>query len=304
MRIAFPTAAICACLLLAACGKPTASTPSPASNRPLQVQASFYPLAYFAARIAGPHAQVSCPLPKEADAAFWEPAPEVLAKIQQADLILVNGANFERWVTTATLPESRMVVCAEAFKPQWITIKNAVTHSHGPGGAHTHSGVNGHTWTDPVNAVAEANAIRDALIAKDGAHKADFMANAKALENDLLALESEFKAIPVKGEIFASHPSYDYLARRANWNLVVFTLEPGEAPTEAQIAQLREAATRHPGAKLMLWEEEPCEASKKLMAELKLKTVVFDPCEQPPEKGDFLSRMRENAARLKEAVEK
>lgn len=299
------SAALLAALLLAACGKPadSAAPDADAPQKNLRVVASFYPLAYFAKRIAGPHADISCPLPKEADAAYWEPAPEVLAQFQQADLILVNGANFERWVATATLPESKLVACADALKKDWIEIKNATTHSHGPGGAHTHAGINGHTWTDPQSAVAQANAIRDALIARDGAHKADFTVNAKALENDLLALASQFKAIPLKGTLFASHPSYDYLARSMGWDLVGFTLEPDEAPTQAQEEQLKKAAADHPSVRLMLWEDEPREASKKLMDELRLTPVVFDPCEQPPATGDYLTAMQANVDRLKNAAE-
>lgn len=291
-------------LLLPACGREggTSPAPAPASHR-LQVMTTFYPTTYFAKRIAGPSADIVCPLPKDADAAFWQPSPEILAQYQKADLILVNGANFERWVGTATLPETRVVACADVFKSEWIEIKNALTHSHGPGGMHTHTGINGHTWPDPINAIAEGNAIRDALIARDGAHKADYAANARALENDLLTLDGELKTIAVKGPVFASHPSYNYLARRYGWDLTNFGLEPNEPPTEAQIAEIRKAAADHPGVKLMLWEDAPCPAAQKLMDELGLAVVVFNPGEQSDAKdGDYLALMRANIGRLRAAA--
>lgn len=299
MRIAsLLTAGIALCLCACGDSKPRAAQ-APAKSGPLTVMTSFYPTTYFAKRIAGEHARVVCPLPKDADAAFWEPSPEVLAQYQQADLIVLNGANFENWTSTATLPESRVVVTADGFKKDWIVIKNSVTHSHGPAGSHTHAGVNGHTWPDPVNAIAQADAIRDALIAKDPAHKADYIANAQKLDNDLADLAARFKALELRKPMFASHPSYSYLARRCGWKLVEFTLESDEPPTEKQIADLRQAKAANPDAEVMLWEEKPCAESQKLMDELKLRVVIFDPAESAEGPDDYLAIMRKNLERLK-----
>lgn len=298
MRIPFLLTAGLA-LLLCACDENKSAANSPAKSGPLTVMTSFYPTTYFTRRIAGEHAKVVCPVPKDADAAFWQPSPEVLAQYQKADLIVLNGANFEHWTISATLPESRVVVTADAFKKDWLIIKNAVTHSHGPAGPHTHAGVNGHTWPDPVNAIAQADAIRDALIAKDPAHKADYIANAQKLDNDLADLAARFKALVITKPMFASHPSYSYIARRFGWKLVEFTLEPDEAPTEKQIAALRQAKAGNPDAEIMLWEEKPCAESQKLMDELKLRVVIFDPAERAEGPEDYLAIMRKNLERLK-----
>lgn len=290
--------------LLAACSRTDAPSPgAPAAPRRLKVMTTFYPTTYFASRIAGAHADVVCPLPADQDAAHWQPAPEVLAQYQQADLIVVNGAHFESWTETATLPESRVVVCAEPFKKDWIEIKNALTHSHGPAGAHTHTGVNGHTWPDPINAIAQANAIRDALVARDGAHKDDYLAHAKGLENDLLTLDAGLKAIMVKEPVFASHPTYNYIAMRYGWNLTNFGLEPDGTPSEDQIAEIKKAMETNPGVRWMLWEDEPSPAMQAMMKSLGLKTLVFSPAESRDEKaGDYLAVMRANLARLEAAM--
>ena len=304
MRLLLPALLVALIPFLGACSERKKAATAPAASSTLKVMATFHPGAYFAKRITGAHAEVSCPLPKDADAAFWEPSPEVLAQYQKADLIVVNGANFEHWTQTATLPDTRVVVMADAFKNDWIVIKNAVTHSHGPAGAHSHTGVNGHTWPDPINAIAQENAVRDALIARDPVHKADYIANARALEKDLLEIDARLKALPVKATLLASHPSYSYIAKRYGWKLVEFGLEPDVAPDAKQIEEIKKARAEHPDAKIMLWEDEPCAEAKKLMADTGLETVVFDPCEQPPEKGDYLSVMRDNLARLEAALKR
>jgi zinc transport system substrate-binding protein len=68
-----------------------------------------YPLQYFAERIAGEHATVVFPAPSEVDPAFWLPDPHTIAAYQRADLILLNGATYEKWLTKATLPYARRV---------------------------------------------------------------------------------------------------------------------------------------------------------------------------------------------------
>ena len=42
---------------------------------------------------------------------------------------------------------------AAVFSDEFLVVKG-VTHSHGAGGAHTHDGVDGHTWMDPILADA------------------------------------------------------------------------------------------------------------------------------------------------------
>src|SRR3990172_4697574 len=69
-----------------------------------------YPLEYFAGRIAGDLVQIVFPAPANVDPAFWVPDEATLVKYQQADLILLNGANYAHWLTTVSLPDRKSVV--------------------------------------------------------------------------------------------------------------------------------------------------------------------------------------------------
>ena len=128
-----------------------------------KVFTTFYPTHYFARRIGGELTEVICPCPANEDPAFWMPDDKTILSYQGADLIVVNGASFEKWLNKVTLPESRIVDTTKPFAKEFITIAGAVTHSHGPSGEHTHAGIDGHTWLDPINAIAQSSAIRDAL---------------------------------------------------------------------------------------------------------------------------------------------
>jgi hypothetical protein len=115
------------------------AAPAAKSNQP-QVLVANYPLQYFAQRIAGDAVEVRFLAPKDEDPAFWHPDETAIAAFQGADLILMNGATYSKWADKITLPESKAVDTSASFKASLIQVNETSTHSHGPGGEHSHSG--------------------------------------------------------------------------------------------------------------------------------------------------------------------
>jgi hypothetical protein len=52
----------------------------------------------------------------------------------------------------------------------------------------------------------------------------------------------------------------------------------------------------------MLWEAGPLEQTTLKLQDLGISVVVFAPCMNVPEKGDFLTVMQQNVENLKTAV--
>jgi zinc transport system substrate-binding protein len=284
-------------LLAAACSEAPEAT-APSRERPL-VLTTFYPTAYFVTRIGGSLVDVRCPLPADEDPVFWRPDEAAIRAYQDADLVVLNGAGFEKWAATAPLPSARTVETARPFRSEWITTKGAVTHSHGPKGAHSHEGLDGHTWLDPVNASAQAREIKDALRRRLPAGASEIDAGFASLARDLEALDGELRALgPVR--CLASHPAYNYVARRYGWEVQSLDLDPEEVPSPAQAAAAAKIAAEK-DLRVLLWEAEPLPPVRAPFDALGLASVVFSPCEQPPPEGDYLSAMRANVARLKAA---
>ena len=102
-------------LLLAACAASRVG-----AAEPLDVYTVNYPLAYFAERIGGDRVRVSFPAPAEVDPAFWRPNADTIRRYQQADLVLLNGAGYARWVAHVSLPRRRSVDTSRAFRERWI----------------------------------------------------------------------------------------------------------------------------------------------------------------------------------------
>ena len=297
-------------LLLAACGGDTGgdSSPDGTSDGPPTVYTTFYPTTYLAERLAGDDAKVVCPLPDDEDPIFWKPPEEVILAYQQADLIVVNGAEFEKWVPLASLPESKVVSTAEPFREGWLTYEQAVEHTHGPSGKHAHEGIDGHTWVDPVLAKAQSDQILAGLfrVLPDGEARQRVQARLDALHADLDALDARFREVTKDYDghaIYASHPAYNYIAKRYDWKVVSLDLDPEEMPSAEVFAEIKAQLAATP-ARHILWEGNPLpEIAARFRDELGLESIWFSPCEGPPEGGvDYLARMNRNVDELAPAL--
>jgi zinc transport system substrate-binding protein len=259
-----------------------------------------YPLQYFAQRIAGEHAEVTFPTTGDEDPALWQPTIEIIAGYQQADLILLNGANYAKWVDRVSLPQRKLVDTSASFRDHYIHVKAGTTHSHGPGGDHSHTGTAFTTWLDFNQAAEQARAIADAMTRKQPALEEVFVRNFTALEADLLALDKLIQSIVATRPdlpLMASHPVYQYFQRRYGLNLQSVMWEPGEVPGEAQWTGLERILKEHP-ARWMIWESEPHPQSVKRLRGMGVESIVFNPAANRPEAGDFLSVMRQNVTHL------
>lgn len=272
----------------------------------LRIVASNYPLAYFAERLAGPWATVTLPAPADVDPAYWRPDAKAVGAMQKADLILLNGADYEKWLAHVALPRLKLVDTSAGFRDRFIRIESAVVHSHGPAGQHSHEGTAFTTWLDFDQAAQQAEAVAKALITKRPELKTAVLDGLKTLHADLAALDGELKRITAAKPglpLMASHPVYQYLARRYGLNLKSVHWEPGEMPPETEWTGLDKTLARHP-AKTMLWEGRPAAAVAEELSARGIASAVFDPCANRPESGNFLAVMRQNIENLKTSFQR
>jgi zinc transport system substrate-binding protein len=272
-----------------------------------EISTTFYPTTYMTKRIAGNLATITCPLPTDEDPITWMPDSATIAAYQQADLVIVNGADFEKWVAKVSLPPSRIVNTAAPLADSFVRFKTAISHSHGPAGRHDHTGIDGHTWLDPQNAKIQAAEIRNALIKLLPDHADKLNTNYAALAADLDALDASLAQLAKQlkdRSPLASHPAYNYLARRYEWNITNLDLDPEVELSDETIANMRKQIEQiAPRPKVILWEQQPIAAViGRLENDLGLASVVFSPCEQAPAKGDYLSAMHDNIKRLQAAL--
>ena len=271
----------------------------------LSVYTVNYPLAYFAERIGGDHVDVVFPVPADVDPAFWQPGVKDITGFQQADLILLNGAGYAKWIKRSSLPRRNRVNTSASFEDEYISVTESITHQHGPGGEHSHAGTAFTTWLDFRQAIEQAHAIKQALDKKLPEHADTFAQNFMLLEQELESLDAAMMALVSKEPdslFIASHPVYQYLARRYNIKLESVMWEPDVIPDAAQWHSLQHLLDTH-DAGWMVWEGNPAAQSVEQLRTLGVNSLVFAPCANTPDQGDFISVMKNNIMELQKAFQ-
>lgn len=294
-----------ACVLaVAACTQSERPTEAIEAGKDLpEVYTVNYPLAYFAERIAGESVTVVFPAPPDVDPAFWSPSAETIADYQRADLVLLNGAGYAAWIQRATLSQSRLVDTSAALADRLIPVDDTVTHSHGPGGDHSHQGAAFTTWLDMDFAVGQARAVFDALVRLRPENESVFRERLSDLEKDLGGLDKRLQDVAERiGDrpLVFSHPVYQYLGRGYELNGRSVHWEAHELPGDDQWRELTELLAAHAVA-WMIWEDEPLPDTVNRLEGLGIKSLVYRPCGNQPAEGSLVSVMQDNVAALERA---
>lgn len=162
----------------------------------ITVVASFYPLYEFASKIIGDRGEVSTLIPAGVEPHDWEPTAEDISRGRAADVLIINGAGFERWVNDL---EARFVVNTSEgieFNHEEGENEAGAADEHGHEGENTGEGgnrVNPHIWLDPTFAKHQANKIRDAMTRSDPANADYYNQNADRLIAELDSLDASIR---------------------------------------------------------------------------------------------------------------
>ncbi|MEH6634174.1 MAG: metal ABC transporter substrate-binding protein [Halioglobus sp.] len=292
-------------LALAACGQGVSTPPDSNSEgtgqRPLEIYTVNYPLAWGAKQLLGGAGQVRFPVPADIDPAFWQPDLNEVVAFQQADMILLNGANYARWMSRVSLPDNRLVDSSRDFADRLIAVDTGPVHSHGPAGDHSHGGMAFTVWLDLDLYQRQLQTIATTVKSKlpqqansIAARESELIDKITEMDKALMALGREFNGAP----ILYSHPVYQYFGRRYQFNGRAMHWEPDQLPQQSDWSELH-ALLEHHRAAVMLWEDDPMPETRAALKALGVEVVVFRPMGKRPKEGDFLSGMTANIDRLK-----
>ncbi len=284
---------------------PSEAPQATAPTGPIDVRVSSFPAEWLVQRVGGTEVQLQNVLPPGEDPPFWSPPGEVVAAVQSAELIVANGAGFEQWMQTATLPADRIVDSARGLDHIHI---QGETHSHGKEGEHSHAGLDPHTWSDPNLFLQQAEAIHAALVAARPDQKPTFDRNLADLRTDLTTLDRELLDALTPGrrvKMAANHPAYNYLARRYELHIRAFDFDPEAVSDAATVAAFTTWAANVEKPHHLLWESQPSDAVRQSFPAGVLH-IYIDPLEQPPDGGtyDYLAQARKNVATFKALFKK
>jgi len=211
----------------------------------LKVVASFYPLAFFAQEIGGEEVTVRQLIPDNLEVHTWQPSFADILAVDEADVIIYNGASLDHWFEDDILPivDSSDKIIVETTKG----IKLLETE---PEHADEHEELDDpHTWISPFIAKQQAQKIYEALIQKDPNHEDYYSERWQKLKMRFEELDNNYLtglSTKSKEEIFVAHSAFGYLADRYGFKQYgVIGISADEQPSASVYASLVERMIEH-----------------------------------------------------------
>lgn len=252
---------------------PAALATASADN--LKVVASFSIIADFAKNVGGDRVGITTLVGPNGDAHVYEPKPADAAAVGAADVVLVNGLQFEGFLQRLVEASGTSAPIVELTKGGEV-LRNAEgghhhdddddddghAHAHDDdeeeghddahhgGHGHQHGEFDPHAWQSVHNAEVYVKNIADAFCAADAAGCDTYRANAEAYGELLEALEDEIRAavaeIPEdRRTVITSHDAFGYFEHEYGLKFlapegVSTESEASAADVAALIRQVRE----------------------------------------------------------------
>ncbi|RXK88120.1 ABC transporter substrate-binding protein [Chlorobaculum sp. 24CR] len=274
---------LAALLLLCAVFLPGCATKQPPSNK-IQVIASIEPLAWFAERIGGERVAVSVMVPSGGNPHTYEPTPRQMAEVSRAALFVKAGSGVEfelDWMGRLVELNKNMAVCNASggvtLLPMSETEHDAAVEPDGH--HHEHGNLDPHFWLSPANARVIAKNVERSLVALDPAGKAQFAANAAALDKELQALDREIRErlAGVKSRRFlVFHPAWGYFARDYGLKQIAAE-EEGKTLTPRQMERVIDEARRGGIRAVFVSPEFSSAQADAIARDIGGQTVTVDP---------------------------
>lgn len=286
-------------------------------NGKIKVYTSFYAMYDFTNKIGGDKIELVNMVPAGIEPHDWEPSPEDIINLENADVFIYNGAGMESWVEKVLASiENKDLIVVEASNGLSLI---EGSHSHededvedNDESDHDESEkYDPHVWLNPMLAKQQTEKIMDALILADPVNKVYYEENYSkySQEFDLLNQEYITALSNIKNrDIVVTHQAYGYICDAYNLNQIAIEgLNPYSDPSPARMAEIIEFAHIN-NIKVIFFEElVSSKVAETIANEIGAKTAVLNPIGGLKEEDiidgkDYFSVMRDNLQALKEAL--
>jgi manganese/iron transport system substrate-binding protein len=184
---------------------------------------------------------VAALLPTGIDPHSFEPTPQDVAKVATSQVLIVNGAGFEAYLSKLldNAGGERRVIEASAGLASRTPKAGEVSDADHPEG-------DPHFWLDPNHTIKYVENIRDGLSQADPAGTAIYARNAEAYVAQLNELDQwiagQVQQIPPERRLLVTnHESFGYFADRYGFKIIgtiLPSVSTGASPSAQQLAQL------------------------------------------------------------------
>ena len=296
------------------------------AQTPLNVVVSLHPHFDLVRQITGDAATVTRILPIGASPHTFDPTPRDVARLAEADLVVLNGG-IDEWLRDLVAASGTDAEVVELLEVLEFEPVGSEADAHGDGdeehgeaahaaeavaeeahdSGHDHSDVNPHVWLDPLLMVRAVPIFVEALSEADPEDAETYAANGEALAQSLETLHRELAETlaPVGDAPFVPfHDAWPYFVRRYGLNQVaVIEPAPGREPSPRYIAEVLGQLEESGATAIFNDVQLPARPAEIVAESAGVDLYTLDPegggTSDAETYGDF---MRDNAATIAEAL--
>lgn len=184
-----------------------ALAPSASAAENLKVVATFSIIGDFARNVGGHRIELTTLVGPNGDAHVYEPKPADAVAVSDADVVLMNGLQFEGFL--------QRLIESSGSRASIVEITRGGKILYGASAADAHGAADPHAWQSVRNARVYVQNIADAFCATDADGCDTYRVNARSYAEKLQALEDEIRAavaeIPeARRTLITSHDAFGY----------------------------------------------------------------------------------------------
>lgn len=218
-------------------------TPTQTDNNKITVITSLFPQYDFVRQIAKDKVNVTLLLPAGVEPHSFEPTPQTIVTIGNADIFIYTNAMMEPWIEKVidNVKQDNLLIVESSLGIEYIEhLEDEELEEE----EEEHEELDPHVWLDPMNAKIMAQNVLDALISVDPENTEFYKTNANALFVELDELKADYDEVFLdptnKTIIYGGHFAFGYLANRYGLEILSpYTgFSPNAEPTPQAIIEL------------------------------------------------------------------
>lgn len=265
----------------------------------LQIIVSIAPQEYFVERIGNDYVNVEVMVPPGAEPHTFEPKPEQLKALSQADAYMQIHIDFEdAWISKFTSVNPGMLLVDTTQGIQRMSLSSSVQPEEATPQPSEH--LDPHIWLSPPLVKIQAQTIYDALVQLDPDRQAIYQANLEQFLADIDGLDAEIRQT-LQGvenrKFIVFHPGWGYFARE--YNLEMISIEVGgQEPSASEVGALITEAKQN-NIRIVFAEPQFSKQTADTIAkEIGGEVLLIDPLS-----SDWLNNLRYVANTLAEVLD-
>ena len=282
--------------------------PSEDGNQKLQVVATTTIVGDVVANIGGDAIQLTVLLPVGTDPHGFDPTPQDIGKVAEADLLIINGAGLEQFMDNLLQNaggDTQVVDASEGIQLIQITKTDTQGNQVSKGDPHT--------WIDPNNVIIWVENISKALSESDPENAAVYKSNAQKytikLEELDTWIQNQVSEIP-EGDrkLVTDHAMFGYFAARYGFEQIGAVF-PGFStmaePAAQEIAALEDAIKAYGVRAIFVGNTINPSLANQIAKDTGIKVVTIytgSLSESGGEAGTYLDYMRYNVSAIANAL--